>query len=115
MKDYYKRNPDKWKSRSVSMIEYQKKRDERIRKELFALIGKICILCNSNPQKIIYHEIHGKPHDTHPYYILKHYQDFVPLCHKCHRTIHHYLFLIKINESKWNDLVQPLKQNILKQ
>ena len=53
------------------------------RKRVERIIGSKCVLCSS--KRIIYHEIHGKPHKSSYYgYFLEHSKDFVPMCRACH-------------------------------
>lgn len=75
-------------SRKHSRIKAREMR-ERIRN----LLGNQCEICHSKG-KIIYHEIHGKPHPygglTFYRYILANIKDFKPLCITCHRRIHEF-------------------------
>jgi hypothetical protein len=87
---------------------YFKKKDAlyqaRGRKELMKILGNKCILCGSQ-KKLRFHEIHGKPHSTHAKDILKHIEDFVPICQKCHRCFHTLIKKVK----DINQIIQLLK------
>lgn len=60
---------------------------ERQREILLHIIGKSCILCNSK-EKLLFHEIHGQKHPDDLTYILKHHENFVTLCKRCHLGFH---------------------------
>lgn len=59
-----------------------------IQKEiLLGLVGKNCLLCSSR-SNLVFHEIHGKRHEDYFPYILKHKEDFVTMCKRCHLSLH---------------------------
>lgn len=133
-KDYYQKHKkeliEKWKERYHSnpemkqkILDYQKtyrethrdkirkqQRDywNRKRKEVEQLLGDKCIICDSN-KHLQYHEVHGK---SHPFsrsgmnYILKHPEDFVPLCGWCHKMIHQ----IARNTDKLNEILEIVRK-----
>jgi len=76
----YHRNKKEWN-------EYRKNRYGILRNELLKRIGNTCIVCGLK-RRITFHEIHGKPHGHNPDQILKHIEDFIPLCYSCHATVH---------------------------
>ena len=79
---------------------------EKKKLEVQRILGYKCALCNSTKGRIEYHEIHGKRHTESFAYILKHIEDFVPLCWKCHRTIH---FFAKMKDKeKAKELIKNL-------
>jgi len=88
---------------------YYKKKDAlyqaRGRKQLLKLLGRKCVLCGSR-KKIRFHEIHGKKHSLHSKDILKHIEDFTPICFDCHRLFH---TLIKRTKDI-NKIIQLLKK-----
>ena len=67
--------------------ENTRKRRLRILEKVRKLIGDKCILCGET-KKLYYHEIYNKKHPCGIDYIYRHYKDFIPLCLKCHTTIH---------------------------
>lgn len=75
-------------------LKWRKKRRENRRNELLNLIGRKCYLCGSNDTKrLLFHEIHGRKHETHCrnktyHYITSHKNDFVTLCKPCHVNLH---------------------------
>jgi len=92
MRDYYKKNREKWNSYTR---EYRRKGREKIK----ALIGDKCIFCGK--KEIYFHEIYNKKHSRHNKYILKHIEDFIPLCDTCHQGVH---FLMRIFGLTWDDI-----------
>ena len=80
---------DKWQEKNR---ERERKLRARYKYKIERILGKKCVICNSDKKKILYHEIHGKPHHSHYItYILKHIEDFVAICYNCHKTLHHYM------------------------
>jgi hypothetical protein len=85
-------NPLNYQNHREYYIKYARKNRRRKRRKVRALLGNKCVICNTT-KKIVYHEIHGKPHpykDTasHYHYIQTHILDFIPMCRKCHRNLH---------------------------
>jgi hypothetical protein len=125
-KDYYQKHKDRYKKLTQTRLEkmannpeyrkanlqYLKGRREKYRIMVVEILGKTCVLCNEEgnlfgrTHTIEYHEIHGKPHVEHPYYTFKHIKDFVPLCWKCHRTIH--FFARMKDKEKAKELIENL-------
>lgn len=98
---WFKENPKKRKEyddryRKRNRKKYNKRRRDQIRdkwNEVISILGDKCIVCGlktRSRRRVSFHEIHGKPHKTNPWYILKHIKDFVPVCESCHKTIHKY-------------------------
>jgi len=77
------------------------KRHRRIREALDAHFSKVCFFCGIH-HSIDLHEIHGRKHPTIDtwkgvQYILKHDEDFIPLCKFCHRGIHFCMAYLGLN------------------
>jgi len=74
------------------------KKSKKTWQKIMDITGDKCIACGKQkpiPQylsgqkrRISFHEIHGKKHKDNPWYILKHLEDFVPLCQSCHTSLH---------------------------
>jgi predicted HNH restriction endonuclease len=81
------------------MKKYKKKYYEEKMKEVWKEFSEKCKICNGKSRRgrLILHEIHGKNHpksnDINEFvdYILKHKNDFVPLCRGCHAKLHWFL------------------------
>jgi hypothetical protein len=85
-------------------IKYARKHRKENRERAKALVGNKCIFCNAT-EKIVLHEIHGKPHpykDTasHYRYIQTHISDFIPMCRKCHVNLHNIIRQFPKTEQK---------------
>jgi len=106
-KKYYQENKEKLKEyarkyrkspQGKEMLrKYFRKRRKKLKQKLIEKLGTNCAFCGKKLDfkenkfgrpKFVFHEIHGKPHTCRYGYVLKHIEDFVPLCWKCHRTIH---------------------------
>jgi hypothetical protein len=74
---------------------------------LGSIIGKKCKICG-RMKNIRYHEIHGKKHEHSTRYILNHALDFVPLCQRCHSTLHYAKRVEKLPEIRRKRLVRLL-------
>jgi hypothetical protein len=119
-KDYYQKHKDRYKKltqtrleKISSDVEYKKDISKKLRAwkdkcklSVQQILGIRCILCGSTRGRMEYHEIHGKPHTGGFAYILKHIQDFVPLCWKCHRTIH--FFNVMKDKERAKELIEKL-------
>jgi predicted HNH restriction endonuclease len=91
-----RKNPEKvqeqkkrWFSRHRKEVlkklhEYDREQRRKV-KEVF---GQACCLCKEIPKKIKLHEKSGNTHSSGRGYILKHAEDFVPLCFPCHQMVH---------------------------
>jgi len=105
-KRYY--NPETYGTRK-SVLEYQKRyrktHKKKIkeankkhhilkREELNKIFERKCFICGNTGNnrwgrgELPLHEIHGKKHQSNPNYMIKHKENFVPLCWKCHKVIH---------------------------
>ena len=112
---YYRENKEKHKVRNRDYYRHHKKESrERGRRnywkakaKVIKLLGSCCVLCASE-ENVLYHEIYGRDHYKSPWYILKHIEDFIPICVNCHNAIHH-LSKIEVNEKKLLKLLQTLK------
>jgi len=105
MKEYYKKVKGKRKTKRVEH-----------RTKLLKLIGNKCYLCNSTSQ-LQFHEIHGKKHPrnfeslSYIHYVMKHKEDFVTLCRKCHFAIHKIAKLLtRKNSAKVIELIRKLER-----
>jgi len=74
------------KERNQLGKQIHRKLIEKLKKE----IGSNCIVCGSEKRTIYYHEKKFAKHSYSKAYILSHKNDFVPICFRCHRTIHHF-------------------------
>lgn len=70
--------------------KHRRERYAKLKKESQKAIGTMCRICHTE-QHIENHEIHGK---EHPYsgleqkkYLIKHPEDFIPLCKEHHQLI----------------------------
>lgn len=92
-----------WKNRE-KILEYQRKRRIELYQLLKKFLGDKCVICNNKPNKILFHEVHGKSHHSGAHYILNHHKDFVPMCTPCHRSLHIY--------HKYKSEVESLERNM---
>lgn len=77
----------------------------------FRLIGNKCNICKTT-KNIRFHEIHGNEHEHSYNYVLNHPKDFVPLCQKCHITLHYVLIAQKMGKSRRNRLVRLIEKRL---
>lgn len=73
--------------------EYNSRRLRKNREmwgKIILILGDKCVGCGKQVKKrrISFHEIYGKSHKENPYYVLKHIEDFLPLCSHCHSSLH---------------------------
>jgi len=98
------------KERNVTIKEGQRK----MRQKVIGVLGNRCNLCGriciDEPRKANSLEFHKRDYKPHPpsywWYILKHPDEFLPLCKKCHGVIHYLkrVFGISYEEIKfWVD------------
>ena len=119
--DYYEKNKKEIKNVTKTYYEthreqifkQRKELKEKRRTELEIVIGNKCIVCGST-KHIVFHEIHGKKHPLPRgdskrihFFMLEHKEDFVPLCFKCHSTIHYLAFQ---NREKAIELIRITSQ-----
>ncbi len=76
----YARNPKYFKG-------YVTRRKRRIYQEIREKLGGKCVICGTRHRKLCAHEIHGRKHTDSVYWILKHLEDFVLVCWRCHTVI----------------------------
>jgi len=83
-----------------------------LRNEVLKVIGSKCIISDAHCdslERICFHEIHGEKHPkgkTGLRYMLKHKDDFVPLCSRHHILLHNYIELLK--NQFFRDLVSKM-------
>lgn len=115
---YYQRNRDKMleahkryhKRNKERLNEKQRIYHAKCRKKIFEIFGTKCILCGVDKKegaKIEFHEKHGNEHRYYYNYILKHPEDFVPLCTTCHRMV---TKIMKFNVT-WETILDFLSPN----
>ena len=104
-KNYYKthkndvkRRNENWRKlnqEKVNQIAVKSRRKSRLMVK--KILGVKCSICGKicNSRNINYHEINGKSHPLTPNYILVHIKDFLPLCIRCHNTIHYLKKILK--------------------
>jgi len=78
------RNPEK--SFLNKMNYYNRKK-----KEVLAILGNKCFICEKIPKRFNCHEMHGRKHPITWAYILKNIHDFVLLCNRCHMFYHEFI------------------------
>lgn len=109
---WFKENPDKRREyerqyRKNHRKEYNERRMKQNREkwiEVMEKLGSDCFFCHfRGKRRISFHEKNGKKHLENPYYVLKHLQDFVPLCEHCHKAIH---FCIKYLSLSWKQIIE---------
>lgn len=119
-KNYYLTHTDRYKKLTktrLSKLAVDKEYKQEIALKLLSwkekcklkvqqILGFQCALCGSTKGRLEYHEIHGKRHTESFAYILKHIKDFIPLCWKCHRTIH--FFSRMKDKEKARELIEKL-------
>jgi hypothetical protein len=97
--NFKKRRPDYfrlWRKKNRKKINKQAlENQERYREKALSLIGSKCVICDSS-ERICFHEIHNKNHPRNDCYVIKHYQDFIPLCMSHHSTLHRLIELKKL-------------------
>lgn len=87
------------------LVQQRKCRSDN-RERAFTLLGSRCCFCPQfNKKALVFHEIHGKYHDTRDYHrkVLQNPQDFVVLCKKCHTGVH---FCMKVFGFTWEKIVK---------
>lgn len=77
---YYKRTRE-------TRLQYRRDYTKRLKEKIQTLLGNKCVVCGKT-EKLVAHEIHGKPHAKRVHYILNHIEDFVLVCYSCHNGIH---------------------------
>ena len=83
------------------------------RQQIKKLIGDKCIICNGN-KWIEYHEINGiDHHNRNPSYYLRHYKDFIPICHEHHRALHNLKLIAEDKLKLFLELLSKLKSKPL--
>lgn len=115
-KNDYHKNKEKYKewmrkSRLKNREKWNRER-RRYRKEVAKILGKVCVICKGKwkySKRIEYHEIYGRKHPTTGKYILKHIEDFVPLCGHCHKHVHWCMEYLGLS---WNQIVE-LRKNVM--
>ena len=112
-REYYERRKDYIKAKRLAYYHKNRKailegrKQEKVRKRknasqrrwrrkqknnLLKIIGDECVICHSK-ERLVFHEIYGKPHEyvnssKKTEYILRHKEDFVTMCFKCHGALH---------------------------
>jgi hypothetical protein len=109
---YYKKHTGKvairghkyYMKNRIRIMEYDRKR----RITMHSLFLSECFLCNtteaSNRRSLDLHEKYGRKHSTNVTYILKHKEDFVPLCRKCHSMVTRLMFIFGLKWEQINNL-----------
>ena len=102
-------------SHKKEILEKGRKWKQHKREMIKEKLGTTCIICGKKPNRISYHEIHGKPHDSKSItYILKHLEDFVPLCGRCHIAIHFYANF-HLKEKEYQEEIKKFARLIYKE
>ena len=92
MEEYRKTEKYKTWRHNYDQTRKEKAKLERrkLREKALQLIGEKCVICG-NP-KVVFHEIHGKPHENRKAsFYIQNYKDFVSLCLIHHRLIHEFI------------------------
>lgn len=114
IKAQYKKN---YQKRKKHQKKYDKNRYEERLKKLEELLGNKCVVCgykeskNFKRRRLYFHEIHGKKHSNSRQYIIEHYEDFVVICHSCHKAVHN-ISKLKVNLKKFLELVKIIKESV---
>lgn len=108
-------NREKWNA-------YKRRRNRELRNKVIKAIGNRCVFCGVEDKYIDtgkrligylhFHEIHGKEHDIHMEYILKHTEDFAPLCPRCHRGVHWCTKYLLMTWDEILDYIQIRRDNV---
>jgi endogenous inhibitor of DNA gyrase (YacG/DUF329 family) len=73
-------------------LEATRKNIRKAKDFLFSKLGHKCVICGKSNHRILFHEIHGKPHKTLTYnQAVERWQDFVSICDNCHHALHRYI------------------------
>lgn len=96
-RDYYSENR-----------EEESKRKKIFRQKVKSLFPDKCVSCGSK-QGLLLHEIHWKKHPISLSYYAKHKEDFIPLCHTCHKGFH---FLHQICKMELEEILAFVKQKL---
>lgn len=111
-KKYYQDHKEQYRKYGLDHREQNKVTSrnwkQKMRRKCLNLIGNKCQICNSI-EKIRFHEIHGKKHETGTTYILKQYKDFVPLCLSCHNDIHRFIRKKQLSIMRLTEILEMLK------
>jgi len=82
-REYYRANREE---RLKKTAEWKRK----VRKQIEEKLGIICVVCKQE-KPVQYHNTKFISHENKsPTFILKHIEDFVPMCNVCHRALHHF-------------------------
>lgn len=103
-REYYKKNREQILAQQKEYLRqpkikerrkmYQRKIRKFVKDFLIQKLGEICIVCNTMPKSnyLVFHDKTLKPHEhLTPNQIKQRWQDFVPMCRNCHRTLHHFI------------------------
>jgi len=85
------------------MTKYYKAMYRKTKKFLISKLGNKCVICGNSKPRMVFHEIHGKPHKTLTFnQVIKLWKNFVPLCSHCHNALHRYTkYKEKMRELEW--------------
>jgi hypothetical protein len=103
---YSREYSKKWRQKNREKYKaIQRKKLEKLLKEYRNAFPKVCFLCGST-KHIELHEKNGKKHPKiftmRERYVLKHKDDFVPLCKPCHQMVHR---MMKVFNFTWETIV----------
>lgn len=86
--------------------EKESKRKKIFRQKVRSFFPDKCLSCGSK-RGLLLHEIHWKKHPISLSYYSNHKEDFIPLCHVCHKGFH---FLHQICGMELNEIQDFVKQ-----
>jgi hypothetical protein len=91
------------------VLDMQRNWRKRKMVEIQQMFGEKCSFCGSSPKKnrLCLHEIHGKKHSPHVQYYLKHKEDFILICRRCHTALH---FLIEVANLEPLEAIEFIRQ-----
>lgn len=87
--------------------KYMRRRSAKARAKLLKILGETCVICGGIPvnkkrSNLCFHNIHFRNHRLDPSYVLKHIEEFVSTCSKCHNGVH---FLHDVFGMSWEDIL----------
>jgi 5-methylcytosine-specific restriction endonuclease McrA len=99
-REWVKRNPDK--RRLLDRLFYQRhkyrlqiekrKKTNELKMKIEEVLGTNCFICDKvYPNRMVFHEIHCSKHPINYYYVLKHIENFIRLCRRCHNKFHDFV------------------------
>jgi len=91
--------------------KYREERNAKLEAKILHILGKSCAICRKTvtQKHKRFHNKYFRRHPSGPDYVLKHIEEFVLVCWKCHQGLH---FLHDILGMSWEQILS-LKEKML--